>query len=231
VVLMTDPRFYDAASGLLTREAFSFMVDHQVEHAKRAQEFLTLVVYLVERRWRELVMDRDWREHAVAADDWIVKEMARLIRHGVRSTDLIARTASGAISLLLVGVDGEGARGVIERVNVHLRRYRATPTLQISVGAACCPTDAVRSDDLIHTARGRAARGEVNASRADDEDRHAGRASASAGDEINGISLNTGPQEQSGQAAAGAPAGAEPQPQPSFVERRRTAAQRSMREN
>ena len=226
---MTDPRFYDAASGLLTREAFSFMVDHQVEHAKRAQEFLTLVVYLVERRWRELVIDRDWREHAVAADDWIVKEMARLIRHGVRSTDLLARTASGAVSLLLVGVDGEGARGVIDRMNVHLRRYRATPTLQISVGAACCPTDAVRSDDLIQTARSRAARGAVNASRAGDEDRQAGRPGASAGEAIADIPLDAEPQDRSGKAAAGA--GAEPLPQPSFVERRRTTAHRSMREN
>jgi GGDEF domain-containing protein len=227
VVLMTDPRFYDAASGLLTREAFSFMVDHQLEHAKRAQEFVTLVVFLVERRWRELVVERDWREHAVAADDWIVKEMARLIRHAVRSTDLLARTASGAISMLLVGIDGEGARGVIERVNVHLRRYRATPTLQISVGAACCPTDAVRGDELIHTARSRAARGAVSATRAEDEDRPARRAAVNGtANGVNGVRLE--PQRQ---VRSETPAGTEPVPQRSFVERRRPTAHRSVSEN
>lgn len=226
---MTDPRFYDAASGLLTREAFSFMVDHQLEHAKRAQEFLTLVVYLVERRWRELV-ERDWREHAVAADDWIVKEMARLIRHGVRGTDLLARTASGAVSLLLVGVDAEGARGVIDRVNVHLRRYRATPTLQIRVGAACCPTDAVRADDLIRTARNRAARGVVSASRAEDEDRPARVKASGAGQPVNGARLEPEPGIRHGETTPGAP-GAGPLPQTRFVERRRSTAHRSMREN
>lgn len=228
---MTDPRLYDAASGLLTREAFSFMVDHQVEHAKRAQEFLTLVVFLVERRWRELV-HRDWREHAVAADDWIMKEMARLIRHAVRSTDLLARTATGAVSMLLVGVDGEGARGVIERVNVHLRRYRATPTLQISVGAACCPTDAVRGDELRRTARSRAARGAISASRTGDGDRPASRAGAGdAGGTVEAVRLDPPREIRGSEAPANTPTGTEPLPQTPFVERRRPTAHRSMREN
>ena len=225
---MTDPRFYDAASGLLTREAFSFMVEHQVEHAKRTQEFLTLVVFLVERRWRELA-EREWREHAVPADDWIVKEMARLIRHAVRNTDLLARTANGVVSLLLVGIDGEGARGVIDRVNVHLRRYRATPTLQIGVGAACCPTDVVHSDELLRTARRRASRGAVNASRAGDEDRTPARSDATGGQPVNGARLAPGSANQSGEPAARAAADAAPQAP--FVERRRSTPPRSLREN
>lgn len=154
---MTDARFYDAASGLLTREAFGFMVEYQLKHAHRSQEFLTLVVFLVERRWRELVVDREWRDFAVAADDWMVKEMARLIRYAVRSTDLLARTSEGTISLLLSGIDMARARHVLDRLDLHLRRYRSTPTLQISIGAASCPTDAVRADDLLVAARRRAA--------------------------------------------------------------------------
>jgi GGDEF domain-containing protein len=212
---MTDPRFYDAASGLLTREAFSFMVDHQLEHAKRAQEFMTLVVFLVERRWRERVMERDWRERAIAADDWIVKEMARLIRHAVRSTDLLARTASGAVSLLLVGIDGAGAGGVIERVNVHLRRYRATPTLQISVGSACCPTDAVRADELIQTARGRAVRASAS----------------STADSINGARLDPEHPASGKEPAGAAHAASEARTPTPFVERRRSPTPRSMREH
>jgi GGDEF domain-containing protein len=154
---MTDARFYDATSGLLTREAFSFMLDHQLKHAHRAQEFLTLVVFVVERRWRELVVDREWRDLAVAADEWIVKEIGRLMRVAVRNTDLLARSGEGAISLLLVGVNRERALGVIERLNQHLRRYRGTPTLHINVGAACCPTDGVHADELRATAARRAA--------------------------------------------------------------------------
>lgn len=140
---MSQARFYDGASGLLTREAFSFMVEHQLMHAQRAQEFLTLVVIVAEREWRELV---------VAADEWIVKELARLVRYAVRNTDLLARTADGMLSLLLVGIDLERANGVIERLNSHIRRYGSSPALQISVGAACCPTHSIRADELLEVA-------------------------------------------------------------------------------
>ena len=148
---MTQVRFYDAASGLLTREAFSFMVDHQLRHAQRAQEFLTLVVIVAEREWRELV---------VAADDWIVKELARIIRYAVRNTDLLSRTADGMLALLLVGVDMERAAAVIERVNDQIRRYGASPALQISVGAACCPTHSISADELLRKAIASRARSE-----------------------------------------------------------------------
>ena len=140
---MSQARFYDGGSGLLTREAFSFMVEHQLMHAQRAQEFLTLVVIVAEREWRELV---------VAADEWIVKELARLVRYAVRNTDLVARTADGMLSLLLVGIDLERANGVIERLNSHIRRYGSSPALQISVGAACCPTHSIRADELLEVA-------------------------------------------------------------------------------
>jgi GGDEF domain-containing protein len=140
---MNDARFYDVGSRLLTQEAFSFLVDHQLRHAQRAQEFLTLVVFTAEREWRELV---------VAADDWMVKELARLIGCAVRNTDLLARTADGMLSLLLVGTDGERAGQVIKRINHHLQRYVATPALQISVGAACCPTHAIQADELLRQA-------------------------------------------------------------------------------
>jgi GGDEF domain-containing protein len=139
VVRVTNPRFYDARSGLLTREAFSFMVDHQLRHAQRAQEFLTLVVFIAEREWRELVVN---------ADEWIVRELARLIGCAVRSTDLLARTADGVLSLVLVGADAERSHQVIKRLSTHIRRYAAAP-LQISVGAACCPTHASCADELL----------------------------------------------------------------------------------
>jgi GGDEF domain-containing protein len=145
---MTQPRFYDAASGLLTREAFSFMIDHQLRRAQRTQEFLTLVVFIAEREWRELI---------VTADEWIVKELARLIRYAVRSTDLLARTSDGMLSLLLVDSDLERAHAVIARVNEHIRRYNASPALQISVGAACCPTHAICADELHQEAIARRA--------------------------------------------------------------------------
>jgi diguanylate cyclase (GGDEF)-like protein len=150
-VAMTHARFYDPLSGLLTREAFSFMVDHQVRHAQRAQEFLTLVVFIAEHEWRELV---------VAADEWVVTELARLIRATVRETDLLARTAEGMVSLLLVGVDMERAKSVIDRVKDHIRRYGGSSALHISVGAACVPTHTSAAGELIDLAIARRERPE-----------------------------------------------------------------------
>lgn len=142
---MTPARFYDAASGLLTRDAFSFMVDYQLRYAQRTQEFLTLVVFVAERESSQLV---------AAADEWIIKELARLIRYAVRNTDLLGRSTDGILSLLLTGIDTESATAVITRLNDQLKRYRALP-VQISVGAACCPTHAICPDELFRQAMSR----------------------------------------------------------------------------
>jgi len=139
---MTQARFYEAASGILTREAFTFMVDHQLRCAQRTQEFLTLVVFHVER---------DTRELAAAADEWLMREIGRIIRYAVRNTDLLGRTADGVLALLLGGIDTERASTVIDRLNGHLTCYRTSP-LHITVGAACCPTHAIASDELFRQA-------------------------------------------------------------------------------
>jgi GGDEF domain-containing protein len=135
-------RFYDNASRLLTREAFGFMVDHHLRHAQRAQEFLTLVVFSAEREGQQI------RE---AADESIVKELGKLISCAVRGTDLLARTADGMLSLLLIGVDHDRARQVIQRISQHVRRFGTSP-VRLSVGAACCPTHASAAEDLMQRA-------------------------------------------------------------------------------
>jgi GGDEF domain-containing protein len=144
IVRVNQASFYDTTSGLLTREAFGFMLDHHLKQSQRAQEFLTLVIFVAERECREMI---------IAADEWVVNEIARLIRCAVRSTDLLARSADGMVSLLLIGIDLERARGVIDRINHHLRRYLPSPAFRISVGAACCPTHAIGAEDLLRQAR------------------------------------------------------------------------------
>jgi len=132
-------RFYDGISRLLTRETFSFMFDHELKHALRTQDFLTLVVITAEREWRGLL---------VAAEERIVKELGRLLAGDLRETDLLSRTSDGVLSLLLLGVDLERARGVIDRVVEQIRRSELSRTLLISVGAACCPTHARGAEGL-----------------------------------------------------------------------------------
>ena len=139
---MTQRRFFEAASGILTRDAFNFMADHQLRYAQRTQEFVTLVVITAERDSRELL---------VSADEWIMRELGRVIQCAVRNTDLLGRTSEGTLSLLLAGIDIGRAAAVIDRLQEHLRRYRTAP-LQITVGAACCPTHAIGSEELFRQA-------------------------------------------------------------------------------
>ena len=140
---MTQTRFHDAAPGLLTHEAFSFIVDHLLKHALRTQEFLTLVVFVAERESQGAI---------VAADEWIVRGLARIIRVAVRETDLLGRTADGMLSLMLAGIDTERATKVIHRLNEQLKRYGAASATQWSIGVASCPTHAIRVDDLMRYA-------------------------------------------------------------------------------
>ena len=145
---MTQTCFHDAASGLLTDEAFSFIARHLLKHAGRTQEFLTLVVFVASRASREV---------KVAADEWITRELARLLRHAVRETDLLGRTKGGTLSLMLAGVDAERAMPVIERLHQQLGRYQTAPSLHISIGAASCPTHAIEVDELLRHAISRTA--------------------------------------------------------------------------
>ena len=149
---MTQMRFYDAASGLLTPEAFSFMVSHLLRHAERTQEFLTLVVFVAERASRDAID---------AVDESVLTDIGRLISRVVRQTDLLARTADGVLSLMLSGIDVERAMAVIERLNEHVWRYRMSPALQLSVGVACCPTHATHVDELLQAAISRRIHGDL----------------------------------------------------------------------
>ena len=140
---MMQPSFHDAASGLLTDEAFTFIVNTLLKQALRTQEFLTLVIFYAERASREAL---------VAADEFLVAELARLIRLAVRETDLIGRTADGMLALMLAGIDSERTTTVIDRLNEHFRRHDTASTLHIRVGVATCPAHGIQADELLRHA-------------------------------------------------------------------------------
>ena len=67
-------------------------------------------------------------------------------------TDLLARTARRRAVAAARQGSTWSARAGDRALNVQLGRYRTAPTLQISVGAACCPTHAVEVDELLRHA-------------------------------------------------------------------------------
>jgi len=84
----------------------------------------------------------------VTADDGTVEEVAEIIRHEVRDTDLLGFTNNGMLSLVLLDADYENSTKVIDRLIQRMEHYDFPTPLRISLGAACYPTDAVDAESL-----------------------------------------------------------------------------------
>ena len=136
---MADPFFEEEGSRLLKANAFEFVLDGEMKRAVRSQNYLTLVA---------LETRREWDGMTVTADDGTLDEVARIIGHEVRDTDLLGRTETGVLSLVLLDADYENATRVIDRLVQRIDHYEFTTPLRISVGAACYPTHAVDPDSL-----------------------------------------------------------------------------------
>jgi GGDEF domain-containing protein len=126
--------FFQEGSRLLTPNAFEFVLDGELRRAVRSQNFLTLVV--VETR-------REWDGLSVNADQGTLREVADILGHEVRDTDLLGVTESGELSLALLDADYENSTKVIDRLVQRIDSYDFPAPLRISMGAACYPTHAV----------------------------------------------------------------------------------------
>jgi hypothetical protein len=136
---MADSFFEEEGGRLLTSHAFEFVLDGEMKRAVRSQNYLTLVA---------LETRREWDGITVSADPGTLDEIARVIGHEVRDTDLIGATEEGVLSLVLLDADYDNATRVIERLVQRIDHYEFTTPLRISVGAACYPTHAVDPDSL-----------------------------------------------------------------------------------
>ncbi len=143
---MSHAPFYSHGSRVLTPGAFDFVLATELKRACRSQSFLTLVALEAQRTWDGL---------AVAADEGIVSEIADILGHEVRDTDIVASTGPGGLWLVLLDADSDGSRAVIERVMARIDSYRFPTPVSIAVGAASCPTHGVDADSLKREARSR----------------------------------------------------------------------------
>ena len=110
-------------SDVLNPETFDFVLTNELKRAARSQNFVTLV----------LMAPR-------AADRGdAVREIAGLVSHELRETDLLA-TDETVVWMVLLDTDLQSSARVIERVMGRLDHYQFTAPVDIEVGAACCPT-------------------------------------------------------------------------------------------
>jgi hypothetical protein len=122
-------------SDVLTPETFDFVLTNELKRAARSQNFVTLV---------EMAPRAEERADAV-------QEIARLVSHELRETDLLA-TTNATVSMVLLDTDLQASKRVIDRVMSRLENYQFTAPVDIEVGAACCPTHGADIDTLRRAA-------------------------------------------------------------------------------
>ncbi len=104
---MTTSAFYEDDSRLLTSGAFEFVLDSELKRAVRSQNYLTLVT---------VETGREWDGMTVTADDGTMKEIASIIGHEIRDTDLLGHTERGTLALVLLDSDFDHSTKVINRL-------------------------------------------------------------------------------------------------------------------
>ena len=136
---MAPDRFFEEGTRLLTPHAFEFVLDAELRRAVRSQNFLTLVVVETRREWDGLTL---------SADEGTLGEVARILGHEVRDTDLLGAGDEGTLSLVLLDADYANSTRVIERLVQRIESHDFPAPLRISMGAACYPTHAVDAGSL-----------------------------------------------------------------------------------
>lgn len=136
---MTTDRFFEDGTRLLTPHAFDFVLDAELKRAVRAQNYLTLIVVEAKREWDGMM---------VTADDGTVGEVARILGHEIRDTDVLGAGDHGTFAVMLLDSDYESSAKVIDRLVQRIDNYDFPSRLRISVGAACYPTHAVDASSL-----------------------------------------------------------------------------------
>jgi hypothetical protein len=121
-------------SDVLTAETFDFVLTNELKRAARSQNFLTLVLMA---------------PRAEQAD--AVREIAGLVSHELRETDLLA-TDDTTVWMVLLDTDLHNSSRVIDRVMGRLDHYQFTAPVDIEVGAACCPTHGADVETLRRVA-------------------------------------------------------------------------------
>jgi GGDEF domain-containing protein len=98
---------------------------------------------------------REWENMTFTADDAVLREVAKTIGDGLRTTDLLGRADEGALAILLIDCGFEQSGRVVDRLLSRIENYNFSKPLRIIVGAAGFPEHATDAASLKRQAIGR----------------------------------------------------------------------------
>jgi hypothetical protein len=129
-----------AGGGWLVDELmFRFLVDFEIQKAQRLRYSVSLVCFAVES------------ESPGNGGTWRASVADALARY-LRSTDAVALSTQGWLSMLLVDAETTHLPSIVDRLATRLER------VAWSAGGACYPRTAARAEDMLRQAAGLLAR-------------------------------------------------------------------------
>jgi len=142
---MSSDSFYEEQdSRVLTDHAFEFILAMELKRAVRSRDFLTFLM---------LETERDWEGMTFTADVGTRREVAQIVGSGMRSTDLLGRTGTDGLAILLLDCGFDDSVKVIDRMASRIEDYQFLVAIRVAVGAACYPADATDIAGLKRHAR------------------------------------------------------------------------------
>jgi diguanylate cyclase (GGDEF)-like protein len=145
--------FTDQLTKVLNRRGFEQLAQRRLEIA--ADRGLGVCMVVLDLDDFKPVNDQFGHE----AGDLVLRGLAKLLRRNLDRSDLIGRLGGDEFAILLMGIDEERAKRVIERIAeaCRLTRVRVTPAdavpLKLSIGATFCQVDGdTRVDALVASA-------------------------------------------------------------------------------
>jgi diguanylate cyclase (GGDEF)-like protein len=142
----TEESITDPLTGLRNRRAFLSRLDDEVDRSKRLGS--TFSVAMIDVDHFKSFNDA----HGHAAGDVALRQMAEIIDHECRSTDLVARYGGEEFVVILTGADLDAAVALGERIrrSVEVADWARQP-LTVSVGVAST-TGSDDADELVQLA-------------------------------------------------------------------------------
>lgn len=141
----------DGLTTLFNHRYFQEAFDREIERASRLKENLSLLLIDIDH----FKGFNDSFGHP--AGDFILKNLALLLKKSARKIDILARYGGEEFAALLPGIDAKNARKTAERwrkaiQRASFKRENKSFALTISVGFATFPSDAENKTDLIERA-------------------------------------------------------------------------------
>jgi diguanylate cyclase (GGDEF)-like protein len=139
----------DPLTRLLNHQAFSDGIESELRRAHRYGHGLSLV-YLDVDDFKQI---NDTRGHPEG--DRVLREVARLLKDSLRSSDLVGRMGGDEFAVGLIEADAAAAKAFLSRLNTRVAATDLPAGFSISAGFAHFPSDAMGADELFRLADAR----------------------------------------------------------------------------